>query len=98
MFIIAAASVAIIGDKFSTRHMFLSSNLGQGYIVLLTTKTAGAQYAGVHLAVTGVYTGDALLLRWTPIMLLTVPPRGMANEQSVSQERMSQRRRNVQSP
>ena len=63
MFIIAAASVAIIGDKFSTRHMFLSSNLGQGYIVLLTTKTAGAQYAGVHLAVAGVYTGDALLLR-----------------------------------
>ena len=63
IFIIAAASVAIIGDKFSTRHMFLSSNLGQGYIVLLTTKTAGAQYAGVHLAVAGVYTGDALLLR-----------------------------------
>jgi len=43
--------------------MFLLSNLGQGYIVLLTTKTAGAQYVGVHLAVAGVYTGDALLLR-----------------------------------
>ncbi|KAF9046565.1 major facilitator superfamily domain-containing protein [Panaeolus papilionaceus] len=35
-----------------------------GYIVLLTTRTAGAQYVGVHLAAAGVYTGNALLLSW----------------------------------
>ncbi|KAH9065315.1 major facilitator superfamily domain-containing protein [Lactarius vividus] len=35
-----------------------------GYIVLLTTKTAGAQYVGVHFAALGVYTGNALLLSW----------------------------------
>ncbi|EPQ54440.1 MFS general substrate transporter [Gloeophyllum trabeum ATCC 11539] len=35
-----------------------------GYVVLLATKTPGAQYAGVHLATAGVYTGNALLLSW----------------------------------
>ncbi|KAI0071230.1 MFS general substrate transporter [Panus rudis PR-1116 ss-1] len=35
-----------------------------GYIVLLTTKTAGAQYVGVHFAAAGVYTGNAILLSW----------------------------------
>ncbi|KAI9443317.1 major facilitator superfamily domain-containing protein [Lactarius indigo] len=35
-----------------------------GYIVLLTTKTAGAQYVGVHFAALGIYTGNALLLSW----------------------------------
>ncbi|KAI0304323.1 major facilitator superfamily domain-containing protein [Multifurca ochricompacta] len=44
-----------------------------GYIVLLTTEThltsgpndiAGAQYAGVHFAALGIYTGNALLLSW----------------------------------
>ncbi|KAH9080415.1 major facilitator superfamily domain-containing protein [Lactarius deliciosus] len=35
-----------------------------GYIILLTTKTAGAQYVGVHFAALGVYTGNALLLSW----------------------------------
>lgn len=63
VFIIIAAFVAIIGNKFSAKHTFLSSNLVEGYIVLLTTKTASAQYVGIHLAVAGIYTGDALLLR-----------------------------------
>ncbi|RDB17850.1 hypothetical protein Hypma_000772 [Hypsizygus marmoreus] len=35
-----------------------------GYIILITTKTAGAQYVGVHFAAAGVYTGNALLLSW----------------------------------
>ncbi|TDL17873.1 MFS general substrate transporter [Rickenella mellea] len=35
-----------------------------GYIVLITTKHSGAQYAGVHLAAAGIYTGNALLLSW----------------------------------
>jgi len=35
-----------------------------GYIVLISTKTAGRQYFGVHLAAAGVYTGNALLLSW----------------------------------
>ncbi|KAF7346346.1 MFS general substrate transporter [Mycena sanguinolenta] len=34
-----------------------------GYIVLLSGRTPGAQYVGVHLAAAGVYTGNALLLR-----------------------------------
>jgi len=35
-----------------------------GYIILLTTKTPGSQYVGVHFAALGVYTGNALLLSW----------------------------------
>ncbi|KAG6906618.1 hypothetical protein DXG01_012936 [Tephrocybe rancida] len=35
-----------------------------GYIILMTTHTAGAQYVGVHFAAAGVYTGNALLLSW----------------------------------
>ncbi|KAF8158161.1 major facilitator superfamily domain-containing protein [Crassisporium funariophilum] len=35
-----------------------------GYIILLTTNTAAAQYVGVHFAAAGVYTGNALLLSW----------------------------------
>ncbi|KAH9042020.1 major facilitator superfamily domain-containing protein [Lactarius pseudohatsudake] len=35
-----------------------------GYIILLTTNTAAAQYVGVHFAALGVYTGNALLLSW----------------------------------
>ncbi|KAI0090538.1 major facilitator superfamily domain-containing protein [Irpex rosettiformis] len=35
-----------------------------GYIILASTKTAGAQYVGVHFASLGVYTGNALLLSW----------------------------------
>lgn len=35
-----------------------------GYIILLSTKTPRAQYAGVHFSTLGVYTGEALLLSW----------------------------------
>ncbi|KAF8903161.1 major facilitator superfamily domain-containing protein [Gymnopilus junonius] len=35
-----------------------------GYIILITTETAGAQYVGVHFAAAGVYTGNAILLSW----------------------------------
>ncbi|KAI0700161.1 major facilitator superfamily domain-containing protein [Cytidiella melzeri] len=35
-----------------------------GYIILCSTKTAGAQYVGVLFASLGVYTGNALLLSW----------------------------------
>ncbi|KAJ7069706.1 major facilitator superfamily domain-containing protein [Mycena amicta] len=35
-----------------------------GYIILLTGRTAGAQYVGVFFAAAGVYTGNALLLSW----------------------------------
>ncbi|KAF8195576.1 major facilitator superfamily domain-containing protein [Pholiota molesta] len=35
-----------------------------GYIILLATKTAGAQYVGTLFAAAGIYTGNALLLSW----------------------------------
>lgn len=35
-----------------------------GYIVLLTTKTAGARYAGIFITVVGIYSANALLLSW----------------------------------
>ncbi|KJA21187.1 hypothetical protein HYPSUDRAFT_42307 [Hypholoma sublateritium FD-334 SS-4] len=35
-----------------------------GYIILVATKTAGAQYVGTLFAAAGVYTGNALLLSW----------------------------------
>ncbi|EJU03245.1 MFS general substrate transporter [Dacryopinax primogenitus] len=35
-----------------------------GYILLVSTSTAGPQYLGVHLSTAGVYTGNALLLSW----------------------------------
>ncbi|GAA6063160.1 hypothetical protein JCM10212_006318, partial [Sporobolomyces blumeae] len=35
-----------------------------GYIVVLSTTTAGARYAGVFIAVIGIYSANALLLSW----------------------------------
>ncbi|BGP41928.1 hypothetical protein JCM10449v2_005925 [Rhodotorula kratochvilovae] len=35
-----------------------------GYIVLLTTHTAGARYTGTFFAVLGIYAANALLLAW----------------------------------
>ncbi|GAA5820723.1 hypothetical protein JCM3770_005264 [Rhodotorula araucariae] len=35
-----------------------------GYIVLLTTHTAGARYTGTFFAVMGIYAANALLLAW----------------------------------
>ncbi|GAA5959743.1 hypothetical protein JCM8115_004847 [Rhodotorula mucilaginosa] len=35
-----------------------------GYIVLLTTHTAGARYAGAFIAVAGIYSANGLLLSW----------------------------------
>ncbi|KAF9452888.1 MFS general substrate transporter [Macrolepiota fuliginosa MF-IS2] len=54
-------------SKYNKRAVFIIGAAGVaiiGYIILLTTKTAGAQYVGVHLAAAGVYTGNALLLSW----------------------------------
>ncbi|KAF8798941.1 MFS general substrate transporter [Phlegmacium glaucopus] len=56
-----------LSSKVNRRAPFIIGAAGVaiiGYIVLLTTKTAGAQYFGVHLANAGVYTGNALLLSW----------------------------------
>ncbi|GAA5924553.1 uncharacterized protein JCM15063_005674 [Sporobolomyces koalae] len=35
-----------------------------GYVVIETTRTAGARYAGVFIAVIGIYAANALLLAW----------------------------------
>ncbi|OBZ78447.1 putative transporter C11D3.18C [Grifola frondosa] len=58
---------AWLSAKYKLRAPFIiaSAVLGIiGYIVLITTKTAGAQYTGVHFATAGVYAGTALLLSW----------------------------------
>ena len=67
----ALASVSIwttvwVSSKVNRRAPFIIGSAGVailGYIILLTTKTPGAQYVGVHFAAAGVYTGNALLLR-----------------------------------
>lgn len=56
-----------LSSKINRRaHFIVASALVAilGYVVLLVTKTAGAQYVGVHFAAAGVYTGNALLLSW----------------------------------
>ncbi|ORY76509.1 major facilitator superfamily domain-containing protein [Leucosporidium creatinivorum] len=35
-----------------------------GYVVLLSTHTAGARYAGIFITVVGIYPANALLLSW----------------------------------
>ncbi|KAF9220957.1 MFS general substrate transporter [Gyrodon lividus] len=35
-----------------------------GYTILITGKTPGLQYFGVHFAAAGIYTGNSLLLSW----------------------------------
>ncbi|KIJ40996.1 hypothetical protein M422DRAFT_229806 [Sphaerobolus stellatus SS14] len=35
-----------------------------GYIILITTHTAGAQYVGTFITVAGVYTANAMILSW----------------------------------
>ncbi|TFK64617.1 MFS general substrate transporter [Pluteus cervinus] len=56
-----------LSSRYNQRALFIIISAGVaivGYIVLLATKTAAAQYVGVHLAAAGVYTGNALLLSW----------------------------------
>ncbi|GLB38315.1 putative MFS general substrate transporter [Lyophyllum shimeji] len=56
-----------LSSRLNLRAPFIVGSAGIaiiGYIALLTTRTAGAQYVGVHLAAAGVYTGNALLLSW----------------------------------
>jgi MFS family permease len=56
-----------LSSKFNKRAPLIIGAAGVaiiGYIILITTKTAGAQYVGVHFAAAGVYTGNALLLSW----------------------------------
>ncbi|TFK40781.1 major facilitator superfamily domain-containing protein [Crucibulum laeve] len=56
-----------VSSRFNRRAPFIIGAAGiaiLGYIILLTTKSAGAQYVGVHFAAAGVYTGNALLLSW----------------------------------
>lgn len=56
-----------LSSRFNKRAPYIIGSAGVaiiGYIILLTTKTPGAQYAGVHFAAAGIYTGNALLLSW----------------------------------
>ncbi|KAJ3507524.1 hypothetical protein NLJ89_g6257 [Agrocybe chaxingu] len=56
-----------LSSKVNRRAPFIIASAAVailGYIILLTTKTAAAQYVGVHFAAAGVYTGNALLLSW----------------------------------
>ncbi|KAI5123157.1 hypothetical protein M0805_000860 [Coniferiporia weirii] len=67
---LAALSIwagAYLASKYKRRAVFIiiaGVVAIIGYIVLIASRTAGAQYAGVHLAAAGVYTGNALLLSW----------------------------------
>ncbi|KZP01379.1 MFS general substrate transporter [Calocera viscosa TUFC12733] len=67
---LAAACIWIVcyaSYKASIRAPFIIGAAGVsfiGYILLVSTSTAGPQYFGVHLATAGVYTGNALLLSW----------------------------------
>ncbi|KAF5340675.1 hypothetical protein D9611_007479 [Ephemerocybe angulata] len=68
----ALASISIwttvwISSKYDCRAPFIigaAVTAILGYVILLATKTPGAQYVGVHFAAAGVYTGNALLLSW----------------------------------
>ncbi|KDQ25770.1 hypothetical protein PLEOSDRAFT_1046330 [Pleurotus ostreatus PC15] len=68
----ALASLAIwftvwISSRYNLRAPFIIGAAFVaivGYIILLTAKTSGGQYVGVHFAAAGVYTGNALLLSW----------------------------------
>ncbi|KAF4617158.1 hypothetical protein D9613_005941 [Agrocybe pediades] len=56
-----------VSSRVNKRAPFIIGAAGVaiiGYIILLATKTAGAQYVGVLFAAAGVYTGNALLLSW----------------------------------
>ncbi|KXN81772.1 hypothetical protein AN958_03698 [Leucoagaricus sp. SymC.cos] len=56
-----------LSSKYDRRVLFIITAAGMaiiGYIILLATKTPGAQYVGVHFAAAGIYTGNALLLSW----------------------------------
>jgi len=67
---LSALSIGVtawLSAKYEKRAIFIiiAGGVGiLGYILLLVTNTAGAQYVGVHLACMGVYTGNALLLSW----------------------------------
>jgi hypothetical protein len=64
--IIASAFVAIIGYTvlLTTATRTLFSWQTRSPFLTRTNNSAGAQYAGVHFAALGVYTGNALILSW----------------------------------
>ncbi|KIM43201.1 hypothetical protein M413DRAFT_398146 [Hebeloma cylindrosporum] len=67
---VAAISIWItvwVSSRINLRAPFIIGAAGVaivGYIILLTTKTPGAQYVGTIFAAAGIYTGNALLLSW----------------------------------
>ncbi|GAA5895188.1 uncharacterized protein JCM6883_002346 [Sporobolomyces salmoneus] len=67
----ATAFVAILFFVFISRKIYrgpaiaIAGLIGiAGYIVILTTHTPGSRYAGVFIAVIGIYSANALLLSW----------------------------------
>ncbi|KAF5385636.1 hypothetical protein D9757_005518 [Collybiopsis confluens] len=67
---LAALSIAVtvwLSVRYDRRAIFIIAAAFVaiiGYIILLTARTPGAQYVGVHFAAAGIYTGNALLLSW----------------------------------
>ncbi|KAF7982915.1 hypothetical protein HWV62_25190 [Athelia sp. TMB] len=59
-FVLYSLSLFMVKGIFCVRIYVVTD----GYIVLITTKTSGAQYVGVLLAAAGIYTGNSLLLSW----------------------------------
>ncbi|KAM0750490.1 MFS general substrate transporter [Meredithblackwellia eburnea MCA 4105] len=58
---------AYTSHKTKTRGLWIIAGGGIaiiGYIVLLTTSTAGQRYVGVFFCVMGIYSSNALLLSW----------------------------------
>lgn len=62
--IIGSAVIGVIGTFTRLPRYVKADRIYVGYIILASSKTAGAQYVGVHFASLGVYTGNALLLSW----------------------------------
>lgn len=60
-------TLAYLSKIYARRAAFILSSAALsilGYIVLITSPTTGGQYVGVFLALSGIYSGNALLLAW----------------------------------
>ena len=59
--------LAYLSRVYSIRAPFILSSAALstlGYLVLIASPTTGGQYVGVFLALSGIYSGNALLLAW----------------------------------
>ena len=80
-------TVAVLSERYRLRAPFILSTSSLaviGYIVLLTSPSAGASYVGTILAAAGIYPSCAIVLAWPANNVSPQTKRATANAMQIS--------------